>query len=98
MAAEGLDIPSLTTLILATPKSDIIQSVGKFYTLEDYQQMDLDKEYFMVSTDRLNLQNILDNIDKIICIDVANGYMEKLGEFCYGLESYIRQKLKKKVM
>lgn len=29
MAAEGLDIPSLTTLILATPKSDIIQSVGR---------------------------------------------------------------------
>ena len=29
MAAEGLDIPSLTTLILATPKSDIVQSVGR---------------------------------------------------------------------
>ena len=29
MAAEGLDIPTLTTLILATPKSDIVQSVGR---------------------------------------------------------------------
>ena len=29
MAAEALDIPSLTTLILATPKSDIVQSVGR---------------------------------------------------------------------
>ena len=29
MAAEGLDIKSLTTLILATPKSDIVQSVGR---------------------------------------------------------------------
>lgn len=29
MANEGLDIPSLDTLILATPKSDIIQSIGR---------------------------------------------------------------------
>ena len=29
MANEGLDIPSLNGLILATPKSDIIQSVGR---------------------------------------------------------------------
>lgn len=29
MANEGLDIPSLNALILATPKSDIIQSIGR---------------------------------------------------------------------
>ena len=29
MASEGLDIPSLNTLILASPKSDIVQSVGR---------------------------------------------------------------------
>ena len=29
MANEGLDIPSLNSLILATPKSDIIQSIGR---------------------------------------------------------------------
>ena len=29
MAAEGLDIKSLTTLVLASPKSDIVQSVGR---------------------------------------------------------------------
>jgi superfamily II DNA or RNA helicase len=29
MASEGLDIKTLTTLILATPKSDICQSVGR---------------------------------------------------------------------
>jgi len=28
-AHEGLDIPSLDTVILATPKSDIIQSIGR---------------------------------------------------------------------
>jgi superfamily II DNA or RNA helicase len=29
MAEEGLDIPSLDTLILATPKSDVEQAVGR---------------------------------------------------------------------
>lgn len=29
MAAEGLDIKSLSTLLLATPKTDIVQSVGR---------------------------------------------------------------------
>ena len=29
MAAEGLDIKTLTTLIMATPKTDIEQSVGR---------------------------------------------------------------------
>ena len=29
MANEGLDIPSLNGLVLATPKSDIIQSIGR---------------------------------------------------------------------
>ncbi|MEX0598223.1 MAG: DEAD/DEAH box helicase family protein [Candidatus Paceibacterota bacterium] len=29
MASEGLDIPSLTTLLFATPKTDITQSVGR---------------------------------------------------------------------
>lgn len=29
MASEGLDIPSLTTLVFATPKTDITQSVGR---------------------------------------------------------------------
>jgi len=29
MASEGLDIPSLTTLVFASPKTDITQSVGR---------------------------------------------------------------------
>jgi superfamily II DNA or RNA helicase len=29
MASEGLDIGSLTTLVMATPKSDVIQSIGR---------------------------------------------------------------------
>jgi superfamily II DNA or RNA helicase len=29
MASEGMDIPKLNTIILASPKSDVIQSVGR---------------------------------------------------------------------
>ena len=35
MAQEGLDIPKLDTLILATPMSDIIQSVGRILRVHD---------------------------------------------------------------
>ena len=48
----------------------------------------LDPNYFMVSTGISNhnftkLQKIVNNINvKFICIDIANGYMEKLVAFC----------------
>ena len=35
MASEGLDIKTLTTLILATPKSDVVQSVGRILRVKD---------------------------------------------------------------
>ena len=42
MAAEALDIPSLTTLILATPKSDIVQSVGRILRTKHKQPLIID--------------------------------------------------------
>ena len=42
MAAEGLDIKSLTTLILATPKSDIVQSVGRILREKHEQPLIID--------------------------------------------------------
>ena len=68
----------------------IITAFHKFYTLEDYQKMspNLDTDYFMVSTgiskvDMEKTEEILNNIPaKFICVDVANGYMDKLVDFC----------------
>ena len=69
----------------------MITCFHKFYQLEDFKEMDLDPEYFMISTgindqDLEKLEKIIEEIDvKFICIDVANGYMDKLTEFCYQL-------------
>jgi GMP reductase len=86
--AANMDTVGTYDVYKVLSKHKILTALHKFYTLDDYKKMDLDKEYFMVSTgignnDLLNLQNIIDNIDvKFICIDIANGYMERLCHFC----------------
>lgn len=69
----------------------IITAFHKFYDVDDYISMNnkgLDPNYFMVSTgitqtDYEKLISICDAINvKFICIDVANGYMEQLVDFC----------------
>ena len=42
MASEGLDIKTLTTLIMATPKSDVIQTVGRILRSNHKQPMVID--------------------------------------------------------
>ena len=42
MASEGLDIKTLTSLILATPKSDIVQSVGRILRKKHKQALVID--------------------------------------------------------
>jgi superfamily II DNA or RNA helicase len=42
MAAEGLDIPTLSTLILATPKTDIVQSVGRILRVKHERPLIID--------------------------------------------------------
>ena len=47
--SEGFDVPSLDTLFLATPKSDIVQSIGRILRLEE--------------KDRKNIPVIVDIVD-----------------------------------
>ena len=42
MASEGLDIKTLTTLVLATPKTDIEQSVGRILRVKDNNPLIID--------------------------------------------------------
>ena len=92
--AANMDTVGTYDVYKALSKHHIITALHKFYTLDDYIEMSslsyggLNREYFMVSTgindkDYDRLRQILDNVDvKFICIDVANGYMERLCAFC----------------
>ena len=89
--AANMDTVGTYEVYKELSKYHIITALHKFYDVNDFlemQQLGLNKEYFMVSTginekDLERLVCILQYIDvKFICIDVANGYMEKLCEFC----------------
>ena len=83
-------------------KHKIITAFHKFYSVENYIEMEkegLDPDYFMVSTgisdrDFSNLKNIVKSINvKFICIDIANGYMEKLVAFCKNVREHFPDKI-----
>lgn len=88
--AANMDTVGTYKVYKVLSKHKIITAFHKFYTLEDFLEMkDLDENYFAISTgisdsDFNKLKQILDSglCVKFICIDVANGYMEKLVEFC----------------
>ena len=42
MASEGLDIKTLTTLVMATPKTDVCQSVGRILRCKDNEPLVID--------------------------------------------------------
>lgn len=83
-------------------KHKIITAFHKFYNAEDFismQAFGLDPNYFMVSSgiqksDLKRLMSIMDSIYvKFICIDVANGYMEQLIEFCSKVRELYPEKI-----
>ena len=83
-------------------KHKIITAFHKFYNAEDFismQGLGLDPNYFMVSSgiqesDLRRLISIMDSIYvKFICIDVANGYMEQLIEFCSKVRELYPEKI-----
>ena len=86
--------------VLSTCK--ILTAFHKFYDTDDYicmEKQGLDPNYFMVSTgitqkDYDKLISICDAINvKFICIDVANGYMEQLVDFCKRVRDKFPQKI-----
>ena len=90
--AANMDTVGTYDVYKVLSKHKIITAFHKFYTLRQFEEMEgLDPDYFAISTgisdsDFDKLTNILNfNFGtrvKFICIDVANGYMEKLVEFC----------------
>ena len=86
--AANMDTVGTLEVYQVLSKHKIITALHKFYELEDLQKLELDENYFMISTgisesDYKRLKNILDNLKvKWVCIDVANGYMQQLVDFC----------------
>jgi GMP reductase len=91
--SANMDTTGTFEVYKALSKHKIITALHKFYTKEDYVNFHLNEEkldpnYFMVSTgisddDFEKLKDILNKVlVKWICIDIANGYISKLVEFC----------------
>ena len=76
----------------------VITCLHKYYTWKDIPT-DLNKEYYAVSsgikdTDLNNLDEIMKHIDpKIICLDVANGYMSTFIEKCKSVREKYPEKI-----
>ena len=81
MANEGLDIPSLNGLVLSTPKSDIIQSIGRICRMkhEGIQPLIIDmvdmfsifenqskKRFAVYKKKQYQIQDINYNLDKAV--------------------------------
>lgn len=73
-------------------KYKLITCLNKYYNLKDFKKKweteEMDPDYFMISTgiDERNFSNLNDIVTftkcKWLCVDIANGYMEQLVNFC----------------
>lgn len=101
--AANMDTVGTYEVCKVLSKHKIITAFHKFYTLRQFEDMEgLDPNYFTISTgisdyDFTKLNEIMDrnfgSRVKFICIDVANGYMEQLVEFCKKVRSHYPDKI-----
>ncbi len=92
--AANMDTVGTFSVYQTLSKYKIITALHKFYTKKDYiriiesNNIVLDPKYFMISTgisdnDFQNLKDIMNIVEcNWICIDIANGYIDNLCNFC----------------
>ena len=84
---SNMDTTGTIEMAMELQKHKVITCLHKYYTWRDIPQ-DLDKNYYAVTSgikiaDIKNLDEIMDHVDpKIICLDVANGYMSLFIDVC----------------
>jgi superfamily II DNA or RNA helicase len=90
MSSEGMNIPSLNRLILATPKSDIIQSVGRILRLKPEDRIlkpividFVDPHECLVNSYRGRLRFYKKNGYNILMYSCIEGNIEFIKEFEY---------------
>jgi GMP reductase len=81
---SNMDTTGTIEMSQALQTKKVITCLHKYYTYKDIPDS-LDKNYYAVTSgmDITNLQEIMEQINpKIICLDVANGYMKRFVELC----------------
>jgi GMP reductase len=97
---SNMDTTGTINMALELQKHKVLTCLHKYYTAEELEGENLDKDYYAVTTgitDRAlqNLDIIMRRIDpKFICVDVANGYMSGFIQTC----AEIREKYPEKII
>jgi len=95
---SNMDSTGTIEMAKALQNHKVITCLHKYYTWSDIP-LDLNKDYYAVSSgiqdaDLDNLDEIMKNVDpKIICLDVANGYMSKFIEKCKSVREKYPEKI-----
>jgi GMP reductase len=90
--AANMDTTGTFEVYDVLSKHRMITCFNKFYTTKDFKDRmsnaKLDPDYFMISTgiSESGMNNLYEMVDvtnaKWICVDVANGYMEQVIQYC----------------
>jgi len=84
---SNMDTTGTIEMAREMQKYKIITCLHKYYTFNDIPE-DLNRDYYAVTSgmkesDLANLDEIMQKVDpKLICLDVANGYMNKFIDIC----------------
>jgi hypothetical protein len=84
MASEGLDIKTLTTLFMVTPKSDICQSVGRILRSKEHSPLVVDfvdEQDMFLSQYKKRLQYYQSKFFKIEEFETFQAYQEDRSTF-----------------
>lgn len=98
MASEGLDIKTLTTLILATPKTDITQAVGRILRKQDVDALVIDivDQHGVFQRQWVKRRRIYKKSNYKIAMTDVKGYEN--GEWDIVFKNKINKKLKGKCL
>ena len=100
LIAANMDTTGTFEIYDVLSQYKIVTALHKFYTKEDFKDKQLDPNMFMVSTgisdnDFTRLREILTVVKcNWVCIDIANGYLSSLVDFC----KKVRQEFPDKIL
>lgn len=96
--AANMDTTGTIGVMKKMSEHKLLTCLHKFYTLDDYKNLPEEEQYWsIISTgigkyDLKNLLTILDmrkqrnsSVINMVCVDVANGYMQDIVDFCQNL-------------